>query len=110
MKSRMNVRARLQIARGKFLEYEGRLKELEGWLKVIRGQARQASGRARLRLERLERQLRGTIDSTLKSFDGVMKNLEPRVRRSLDETKALARGLRAGIKAGAAAYRRSRRK
>jgi len=110
MKSRMDVGTRLRIASGKLREYGGRLKELEGRLKVIHGQAREASGLGRLQLERLERQLRATIDSTLKSLDGVMKTLEPRVRRSLDQTKAFTRSLQVGIKAGAAAYRQSRRK
>jgi len=109
MKGR-DVRARLQLARGKFREYEGRLRQLEGRLKVIRGMAQEATGSARLRWRRLERELRGTIDATLTRLDGVLRVVEPRVRRSLKQTRALGRGLRAGISAGVAAYRRSRPK
>jgi hypothetical protein len=110
MKDRLNVNARLQIAKGKFREYEGRLKQLEGRLTVIQGRAQQTTGRARVRLQRLERDVRSTIDATLARVDGLMKAVEPRVRRSLAQTKALERGVRAGIRAGAAAYRRSRPK
>ena len=35
--------------------------------------------------------------------------IEPQVRRTLNETKAIARGVRAGVKAGAAKYRETRR-
>ncbi len=117
MKGRLSVRERLEVARGKFREYEGRLRQLEGRLRqlearlrIIQGQARRAGGRARLRWKRLDRELRGTIDTTLARLHGLLRTVEPRVRRSLEQTSTLGRGLRAGIKAGVAAYRRSRPK
>jgi hypothetical protein len=110
MKHRLNVGARLQVARGKFREYEGRLRQLEGRLRVIEGRAEQVRGRARLRWTRLERELRRTIDTTLTRLDAALRTVEPGVRRSLERTRTLGRGLRAGIKAGVAAYRKSRPK
>jgi hypothetical protein len=117
MKGRLSVRERLEVARGKFREYEGRLRQLEtrlrqleARLRVIQGHAQRAGGRARLRWKRLDRELRGTIDTTLARLHGLLRTVEPRVRRSLEQTSTLGRGLRAGIKAGVAAYRRSRSK
>jgi hypothetical protein len=110
MRNRLSVSARLQIAKGKFREYEGRMRQLEGRLTVIQGRAQQTTGRARVRLKRLERDVRSTIDATLARVDGLMKFVEPRVRRSLAQTRALEHGLRAGIRAGAAAYRKTRPK
>jgi len=109
MANRLKVRERLQMAKGKLQVYEGRLREIEGRLKVLRGQAEQAGGQARIRFTRAERQVRATIDTTLKNLDGAVKALEPRVRKALDQTRVVARGVQAGIRAGAAKYRGTRR-
>jgi predicted component of type VI protein secretion system len=105
---RMNIRARMQIAKGKLREYEGRLKQLEGRLVVVRGRAEQATGRARLRLRRVERQLRANLDASTALVESAMKALELRVKRALRETRAFQRGVQAGIRSGRKTYRRSR--
>lgn len=109
MANRWSVQERLAIARGKLREYEGRLKQLEGRLQVLRGQADQATGKARLRLRHAERDVRGAIDSTLKRLNGVLDVVEPHARRALTRTRVIASGVRSGVKAGAAVYRRQAR-
>jgi BMFP domain-containing protein YqiC len=104
--SPMDMRERLQVARNRLGAYEGRLKELEGRLKDIRVQAEQVTGRARVKLKDVERQVRGRIDATLKRVDGVIKTIEPGVKRAIAQTKRVQRGVSAGIKAGAATYRK----
>ena len=110
MADRWNVQKRLQVARGKLRQYEGRVKELEGRLKVLRGHAEEATGAARLRLRRAERDVRGAIDTTIKRLNVVLDTVEPRARRALAQTQTLARGVRAGVRAGAAKYRESGKK
>ncbi|MGH7278202.1 MAG: hypothetical protein ACREJG_05890 [Candidatus Rokuibacteriota bacterium] len=110
MTDRFGVRRRLEVAKRRLRAYEGHLKQLEGRVSVIRGQAAHATGRARLHLQRAERQLRATIDATLKGLEGVTKTLEPRVQRAIARSDALQRSLRAGVKAGIARYRRPRSK
>lgn len=110
MRAVTTVRERLRIARERLREYEGRLGKLEGQLTTLRGRAEEARGRTRLSLLRLERQLRGTLDTTAKRIEEVTKALEPRVRRTVDQAEALRRGIKAGIEAGTARYRRTRRK
>jgi len=106
----VTVRERLRIARGRLREYEGRLRKLEGQLTTLRGRAEQARGRTRLRLLEVERRLRGTLEATTKRIDQVTKALEPQVRRAVDEAEAVRQGIKAGIEAGTATYRRARRK
>lgn len=108
--SPMNMQDRLRTVKARLSAYEGRLKELEGRLKTMRGQAAQAQGRAKAQLVTADRQVRASIDATLKRMDGVIKDFEPRVRRAIEQTKRVERGVRAGIKSGAAAYRQSGRK
>ena len=110
MADRWDVGKRLQIARGKLRQYEGRVKELEGRLKVLRGQAEEATGTARVRLRRAERDVRGAIDTTMKRLNVVLDTVEPHARRALAQTQALARGVRAGVRAGAAKYRETGKK
>jgi hypothetical protein len=102
----MNVRQRVQIAKGTLREYEGRLRQLEGRLTVMRGRAEQATGRARLRLIRAERKLRVTLDASVKRMETVTKALMSRLESMLRETQAFERGVRAGIRKGAKTYRR----
>ena len=110
MRTPPTVRERLRIARGRLREYEGSLRRLEGRLTTLRGQAEQVRGRARLRLLRMERQIRATLDATLETVDRTTKTLEPRVQRALDQANALRRGIEAGIKEGTKTYRRARPK
>ena len=110
MRTLTTVRERLRVARGRLREYEGRLQKLEGQLTALRGRAEQARGHTRQQMLRVERQLRGTLDLTVKRIDEVTKELEPRVRHAVDRAEALGRGVKAGIAAGTAKYRRTRRR
>lgn len=92
MRTALTVRERLRIAKGRLREYQGRLRKLEGQFTILRGRAAQARGRTRLRLLPVERRIRGTLTMTVTRIE------------------ALRRGIEAGIKAGASAYRRTRSK
>jgi chromosome segregation ATPase len=76
MKNPVNVRERLERARGMLKEYEGRVKNME---------------------------------RAVQSLERALKALEPRIKRAVDQTQVLARGVRAGLRAGAQKYRASRR-
>jgi hypothetical protein len=110
MATRSSVREQLKMAKGKLKQFEGRLREVEGRLKTLRSQAERAGGEARVRFTRAERQVRQTIDATLKNVDVAVKALEPRARKALEQTRLVARGVQAGIRAGSATYREKRRK
>ena len=71
-------------------------------LETLGKQAQSARGVARKRLKRLERRTRVTVARAL-------RKAEPQVRQAMDEAARVGRGLRAGMKAGAAAYRASGR-
>ena len=77
------------------------IKVIQKQLAELRVRAGKAQGQARRRLKRLERQTRVTVERTVRV-------LEPKVRRAVVEAKALARGVRAGVSAGVAAYREGR--
>jgi hypothetical protein len=66
-------------------------------------QARGARGQARKRMKRLERRTRVAVARAL-------RKAEPQVRQALNEASRVGRGLRAGVRAGTASYRRSGRK
>lgn len=105
-----DMRQRVRTAAERLRGYEGRLKDIEARLKMLRTQAQDAGGRARVRFSGAERQIRATMDTTVKRVDEVIKTLQPRLRRAAEQTKNAQRALRAGIKAAAARYRESRRK
>jgi DNA-binding ferritin-like protein len=67
-------------------------------LKQLGEQARTARGQARKRLKRLERRTRVAVARAL-------RKTEPQVRQAVNEAARVGRGLRAGVQAGAAAYR-----
>jgi phage-related tail protein len=72
-------------------------------LKELGKQAKTARGQARKKMKRLERRTRVAVARAL-------RKTEPQVRQAVDEAARVGRGLRAGVKAGAAAYRASGRK
>jgi hypothetical protein len=74
-------------------------KGLQEQLRRLERQTQKVRGEARRRLKRVERQTRVTIEKAI-------RQAEPRVRRAVDDAARLGRGLRAGVRAGAAAYRR----
>jgi hypothetical protein len=81
----------------------GQWKALQKQLSRLEVQTRKMRGEARKRLKRVERQTRLTVRKA-------MRDAEPRVRKAVDDAARIGRGLRAGVKAGAAAYRSSSRK
>lgn len=72
-------------------------------LKELGKQAETARGQARKRMKRLERRTRVAVARAL-------RKAEPQVRQAMDEAARVGRGLRAGVRAGAAAYRAGGRK
>jgi hypothetical protein len=78
-------------------------KRLVKQLKQIEVDTRKARGEARTRLKKLDRQTRKLVERTL-------REAEPRVRQAMKEAARIGRGLRAGVQAGAAAYRASTRR
>jgi hypothetical protein len=77
-------------------------KALRAQLARLEAQTRNMRGEARTRLKRIERQTRVALQKT-------MRQAEPRVRQAVDEAARIGRGLRAGVRAGSAAYRSGRR-
>lgn len=95
-------------------ELEERLAHLEAMLDEVRAQAGRASGPARARLERVaeavtERaaQARETLGVSLDRLSRAVLDSRVRIER---EVSLLTRGLRAGVRAGRAAYRAKPRK
>jgi hypothetical protein len=72
-------------------------------LKKLEVDTREARGEARARLKKLDKQTRRMVERTL-------RDAEPRVRQAMKDAARIGRGLRAGMEAGAAAYRASTRK
>ena len=82
---------------------ERQWKAVQKQLKQLSKQAKSARGQARKKMKRLERRTRVAVARAL-------RKTEPQVRQAVDEATRVGRGLRAGVKAGAAAYRASSRK
>ena len=76
----------------------GQWKALQKQLRQLELRTRKLRGNARKRLKRVERQTRVTVEKTI-------REVEPRVRQAVGEATRLGRGLRAGVRAGTAAYR-----
>jgi len=82
---------------------ETQWKALVKQLKQLELDTRKARGEARARLRKLNRDTRKVVERTL-------RDAEPRVRQALQDAARVGRGLRAGMQAGAAAYRESTRR
>ena len=82
---------------------ERQWKAVQKQLKQLGKQAKTARGPARKKMKRLERRTRVAVARAL-------RKTEPQVRQAVDEAARVGRGLRTGVKAGAAAYRASSRK
>jgi len=82
---------------------DDRWKALRVQLERLERETRDARGELRTRLKRADSQARAAIERAL-------RDAEPRVRRALDDAARIGRGLRAGVRAGAAAYRASARR
>jgi hypothetical protein len=82
---------------------ETQWKTLVKQLKQLEVDTRKARGEARTRLKVLNRRTRRFVERTL-------RDAEPRVRRAMQDAARIGRGLRAGVTAGAAAFRASTRK
>jgi len=72
-------------------------------LKKLEVDTRKARGDARVRLKKLDKQARTMIERAL-------RDAEPRMRQAMKEAARIGRSLRAGMEAGASAYRASIRK
>jgi len=82
---------------------ETQWKTLVKQLKQLEVDTRKARGEARTRLKVLNRQTRRFVERTL-------RDAEPRVRQAMKDAARIGRSLRAGMAAGAAAFRASTRK
>ena len=82
---------------------ERQWKAVQKQLEQLGKQAKAARGQARKKMKRLERRTRVAVARAL-------RKTEPQVRQAVDEAARVGRGLRAGVKAGAAAYRAGSRK
>ena len=82
---------------------EKRWKALQRQLTQLGRQAKRVQGEARKRMKRLQRR-------TSVKVTRAYRTAEPQVRQALVEAERVGRGVRAGMKAGAAAYRASGRK
>ena len=80
---------------------EKQLKALQDHLTKLSARADKARGQARRRLKRLERRTRVKVERTVRA-------LEPKVRQTVAEAAVITRGVRAGVRAGVAAYREGR--
>ena len=78
-------------------------KALVKQLKQLEVDTRKARGDARVRLKKLDKQARTMIERAL-------REAEPRMRQAMKEASRIGRSLRAGMEAGASAYRASIRK
>jgi len=81
---------------------EQQWKAVQKQLEELGKHTKTARGQARRRMKRLERRTRVAVARAL-------RKAEPQVRQAVDEAARVGRGLRAGVKAGAAAYRSSTR-
>jgi hypothetical protein len=82
---------------------EKRWNALQRQLTQLGRQAKRAQGVASKRMRRLQRRTRVKVGRAYLAA-------EPQVRQALAEAERVSRGVRAGVKAGAAAYRASGRK
>jgi len=82
---------------------EAQWKAMQKQLRELGKQAQTARGQARKRMKRLERRTRVAVARAL-------RRAEPQVRQAVDEAARVGRGLHAGVRAGAAAYRATRTK
>ena len=80
---------------------ERQMKALQKHLKTLKTEADRATGRARRRMKRLERRTRVEVER-------MIRRTEPRVREAVAQASLLSLGFRAGVRAGAAAYRAGR--
>jgi hypothetical protein len=77
---------------------EKQLKALQDHLTNLNARADKARGQTRRHLKRLERRTRVKVERAVRA-------LEPRVRQAVAEDAVIARGVRAGVRAGVVAYR-----
>ena len=82
---------------------ERQWKAVQKQLAQLGKQAKSARGQARKKMKRLERRTRVAVARAL-------RKTEPQLKQAVDEAARVGRGLRAGVRAGAAAYRSSARK
>lgn len=74
----------------------------------VRKAVRDAVRKARPQVRKLEQALREASPQVRRAVEDAVGKARPRLRDALDRATAVGRGLRAGVRAGAAAYRRAR--
>lgn len=82
---------------------EKRWKALQRQLTQLGRQAKRAQGMATKRMRRLQRRTKVKVTRAYRAA-------EPQVRQAVAEADRVSRGVRAGVKAGTAAYRASAKK
>lgn len=82
---------------------EKRWKALQRQLTQLGRQAKRAQGVATKRMRRLQRRTKVKVTRAYRAA-------EPQVRQAVAEADRVSRGVRAGVKAGTAAYRASAKK
>jgi len=101
-------------AQNRLKQLENRLAHLENQLKTLRAQTSGSVGAARAKLESLERRAATQItraQSTLKdSLDSITRTLATSKNTVESRAGRLTRAVRAGVRAGARAYRRRTRR
>lgn len=95
-------------------ELEARLARLEEMLAGLRAEAGRSTGATRVRLERMadavSARIAGARETLAESIDRVTEALTTSRERVEREVGLLTRGIRAGVRAGRAAYRSRTRK
>ena len=112
MAERPRRRTAPSAAQTRLKALEARLAQLENQLKALRAETEGSVGAARVKLRRVERRAAGQIGRaqlTLKqSLDSISRTLATSGESVGDKASRLTRAVRAGVRAGSLAYRRSR--
>ena len=112
MPEKSKRRTPTDVLRSEIRQLDQRLAHLEALLQTARAEATRSSGPARERLERIDKLLAvriRTTQATLKaSLDRLGRAVADSRKTVEEEIGRLTRGLRAGVKAGRAAYRKRR--
>jgi len=112
MAERPRRRAAPSAAQTRLKELEARLAQLENQLKALRAETAGSVGAARVKLRRVERRAAGHISRAQRnlkqSLDSITRTLATSRESVGDRASRLTRAVRAGVRAGSLAYRRSR--
>jgi F0F1-type ATP synthase membrane subunit b/b' len=112
MAQRPRRRIAPSAAQTRLKELEARLAQLESQLKALRTETAGSVGAARVKLRRIERRAAVHITRAQRalkqSLDSISRTLTTSRESVGDKASRLTRAVRAGVRAGSLAYRRSR--